>query len=207
MSTDLNASGGSELNSGGVEDKTKDNLKDAGTELKSKQSVDYETYKKAVDREKNLKKRLDELEAKEKLKLEAELKEKEEYKKLLDLRSQELETERKEKLALKNEREMGLRMNAFLKHVNGKVDQDYWSLIDLEKIAIDPESGMPDDGSAQKAAKEFEARFSRVIEKPTAGKLPAEAAKGGATKLTYDAWLALPYAEKIKRQAEVKLED
>lgn len=169
---------------------------------KKDDTVSYESHKKLLDEKKNLAKRLEEFEKKAKDEKDAELKAKEQFKELYEATKKEAE-----ELATKlkdNEREKNdyRKLNAFIKSVDGDVPQQYWGLIDLDKIALD-DSGKVDEASVKKAVKDFEKSFPEVVKKKTA-KMPNDAAAGGTGTLSHEQWAKLPYDEKRKRLKDVK---
>lgn len=169
----------------------------------SEQRVAYETYKKVLDEKKSFQKRLDEFERKAKEQVEAELKAKEQYRELYESKQKELE-EIATKLKVKEEETQNYqKMGAFLKGIQGDVPQQYWGLIDLDKILVD-ESGKVDEGSVKKAVRDFEKSFPEVIKRQKTA-MPNDAAAGGNGSLSYDEWLKLPYDEKRKRQKDVQI--
>jgi hypothetical protein len=205
MSTETNASGGSNSQSSGSGENNQS----------TKDTVAYDTYRKLLSEKK---KRDDEVEAlrveNEKLKSqeqqaqEAKLKEQQEWKKLHDLRMKEVETERqkveeerKKRQALESEVTNGLKINRFLKAVNGHVEPQYFGLIDTSKIAVDPSTGQIDEASVQAAAREFEKTYGRVIStKSNSTGLPNDAAKGGSERLSYDSWKALKNSKEMREK-------
>jgi hypothetical protein len=168
----------------------------------AKDTVNYETYQRAVTEAKKAKEALRKAEEELKAKQEAELKETNNYKELVKLREQELEKERLEKSSLQSVIESGSKMQAFLAEVQGDLPQQFWSLVDLDKIVINPETKMPDKQAVTAYAREFEQQYSRVLDKPNAGKLPANAPQAG-NALTYEAWLKMSPSEKRKNLAVV----
>ncbi len=166
--------------------------------------VDYATYLKVLDEKKKLQAAVKAREAADKERSEAELKEKQEWKKLAELREKEvLEIKAKEAETQKfiaNSR----KMDAFLKALPGEIEKQYWPLIDLEEIACNPETGIPDAQAVQKYATEFQASYGKILSKPNGPKMPNEAANGSGAGLTYEEWLKLPTAEMRKRQKEVR---
>lgn len=205
MSTDTTASSGSNQDASGDQDKNQ-TTNDSG----SKDSVKYETYQKVLAEKKkrdqdlaDAHKRLSALEEEKKQREEASLKEKEDFKKLAELREQELKAEREKRQGLEKNVQEGKKLRAFLDSVQGKVEKQYWALIDLDAIVVNPDTGMPDEESVKKAAKDFEASYPAVIQRKNAGTLPGDAAKGGSAKLTYEEWLKLPVDQKKARLSEV----
>jgi hypothetical protein len=204
MSTSVKDPGGVDGNPGGNDDKTKDVSNDSDKDTSPKpQSVAYESYQKALDEAKAAKKKVAEFERAKREADESKLKQDGEWKKLLEQREIELK-ETREKLSAKDKMiEDNRKMAAFLDSVTGEVPKQYWSLIDLDQIAVDPETGRPDEASVKKVASVFEKQFAEVIKKPSTSKLPNDAPQGGGGKLTYKQWLELPLKEKLARQKDV----
>jgi len=203
MSTPQPGSSGADQTPGGASDKPSDNQNPKPEGDSKPQTVSHDTYSKVLDEAKKAKAKLAEFERKEKEREDAKLVETGEYKKLLDSRDAE-NKELKEKLGgLEGKIADGRKMNAFLGAVTGEVPKQYWNLIDLDGIAVDPATGMPDEASVKKAADNFEKLFPEVVKKPTKGRLPSDAPQGGGGKILYKDWLKLPYEEKIKRQVDV----
>lgn len=200
---DLKGSGGADQNAGGNSGENQD-------PKEQKDVVKYETYKKVLDEKKRrdgeldeLKKRLNTLEAEKAEKEKKEAEAKGDLQKLLELERQEKAKARQELDEIKGTLASGSKLKAVLDSINGKVDEQYWKLLDLDKVVIDPNTGLPDQTSVQAAAKEFETNYALVIKKPTSAKLPNDAPQGGGGKLTYEAWLKLPLKEKGERMKEV----
>lgn len=186
--------GDAQTNPGGIEETQ---------ETQIEQKVAYETYKKVLDEKKSFQKRLDEFERKAKEQMEAELKAKEQYRELYETKQKELE-EIADRLKVKElETQNYQKMGAFLKNVQGEVPQQYWGLIDLDKIIMD-DSGKVDEGSVKKAVKDFERNYPEVIKRAKT-QMPNDAAAGAKGSLSYDEWLKLPYEEKRKRQKDVQV--
>jgi len=204
MTTASNVPGGDAQNPGGSSDQNQDQKNPADETPNDKpKSVSYESYQKVLDEAKKAKAKAAEYERAQKAREEEELKKQGEYQKLLAQREEELAKERKDRQELQDKITDSRKINAFLGAVTGEVPKQYWSLIDLDQIAVDPETGMPDEASVKKAAAEFEKQYVDVVKKPTKGKLPNEAPRGGSASLTYDAWLKLPLKEQRARMKDV----
>lgn len=194
------SSGATQLAAGGA----------AENESQNQQSVAYETHRKLLGEKKKrdedldaARKQIAEFQAKEKERDELGLKEKENFKGLLEIREKEL-AEVKQSLAHKERvLENGMKLDAFTRALSGKLADEYYPLVDLDAIKTDPATGMPDAGSVQAAAKAFETRYTRVIERGTGARLPNDAARGGNGKLSREEWLKLPSKEMKARLKDV----
>lgn len=198
MSTDhTNASGVTDSSSGTIPEPDK------------KDTVAYETYRKLLGEKKKrdeeleqAKSKLSELEKAEKERHEAELKAKEDYKALLALKDKEAKDLKSELGNIKGTLEQGAKLRAFMDKVNGVVDEQYWKLIEVDEIKIDPNTGMPDPLSVEAVAKKFEQEYSMVLKTKEAPKtLPNDAAKGaGSAKISYKEWAALKSSKEQKEK-------
>jgi hypothetical protein len=192
MSTESKVPGGDEQNPGGESGKDQNDSKnESQNQPGAKNSVAYETYQKVLDEAKAAKKRLSEFEKAKRDAEEAKLKQDGEYKTLLEQREQELAEERKAKTELETKISDGRKLNAFLGAMTGEVPKQYWSLIDLENVAMDPATGQPDPASVKRAAEKFEKEYSDVVKRPNKSRLPS-GTPGGSDK-------ALGYAEEMKQ--------
>jgi hypothetical protein len=202
MSTASKVPSGDDQNPGGeLDTKTKDDASGGGDSKPKAPS--YETYQKVLDEAKKAKEALREYQRKEKEAEDAKLKQQGEYQKILEQREAELKQEREEKQTLKDSIQNGKKLNAILGKLTGELPSQYWSLVDLEKIAVNPETGAPDEASVLNAAKEFEKQFPHVVVRKTTSKLPNDDARGASGKLTYKDWLALPLKEQRERMKDV----
>ena len=203
-------------------------LSDDGIVDNSKDVVSHESFKKLLaqrkaDQEK-LKAtttRLQELEAKESelAKKESELEEQKlksegNWKALLESREsalKKLEEKNSELLDITKGYEKKFtdahKINAFKEAIGGTLKQsEYYSFVDTDKIAIDPETGSIDDKTLKAYANEFTTKFKDLIQFKTA-KLPDGAAQHSATSLSYDEWVKLAATnptEAKKRMKDVK---
>lgn len=137
--------------------------------------VKYESYKKALAEKKSLQERFEKLQAEIEAKERKALEEQGQYKQLAEQYKGELEKTRQEQLAQKRMIEDSQKMSALLRAMPGELNEKYWGLVNLEKIAIDPETGRPDELSVQKYVKQLAESYPEIIQKPGAPKIPSEA--------------------------------
>jgi hypothetical protein len=190
-----------EEKSSGQTEKVSDESVDQKTTQDDK--VAYDTYKRVLAEKKKMQERLELLEKASKEREETELKEKEKWKDYATIKEKEaLEFKQKYDSEIKDKTDM-IKMSSFLDAIDGSIPKEYWPLIDVEKIVVDPATNMPDPLSVQSAAKEFQTRYHRVIEKKNGAKTSQDAPNSTGT-LTYDEWKALPLAEMRKRYQEIR---
>lgn len=202
MNTSTESSGLDTSASGGEE------IKDTeAQQAASSDKVSYDTYQKVLNEAKKAKAKLAEIESQKKADREKELRAQENFKLLVEEREKELNETKQKLTTYEQNYQNAQKLNAVLASLNGEVDEQYWGLIDLSKIAVDPETGSPDKTSAAKYAKEFSSKFSLVVKKPASAKIPADAANGNGKGLSYEEWSKLPPAEMKKRMSEVMMND
>lgn len=177
-------------------------------EPEKKDSVAYDTYRKLLGEKKKrdeeleaAKARLSELQKAERERHEAELKQKEDFKSLLQLREEEMKKKDSELHELKSSLEAGAKLRAFLDSVNGVVEKQYWTLVDIDQIKIDPTTNMPDPISVESLARKFEQEYGLVLKAKGAPKtLPNTAAQGTTAKITVSEWKALKSSKEMKEK-------
>lgn len=178
------------------------------TQIK-KDAVAYETHMKLLGEKKRqqeellkTKELLSKFESEKKEIEEKSLREKEDFKKLFEARDAELKTEKEKRLEIEKAINDSRKMNSFLKNVGAPIEEKYWNLIDLDKIAIDPNTGKPDESIVKSYAEEFKKNFWEVVKTKT-GTMPNESTSREASGLTYEQWLKLSHAEQKKRLKDV----
>lgn len=193
MSTDNKGSSGAEQTPGGSSEET----------TQTTQTVAYESHQKLLREKKATaeklaaaEKRLADLDAAAKAREEEELRQKGEVEKILKLREEELSSERSKRAEIEQRLEGGMKLSAVLEALPGHVDGSYFPLMDLSQVVIDPTTGQPDKASVAKYAKEFATKYAAVIQKPTAARLPNEAASGRAEPINEETWKAMSLKEK-----------
>lgn len=201
MTTDPKVPGGGDQIPGG---KPEDQLEvQPQTTPQAKDTVAYATYQKVLDEAKAAKAKVAQFEKSQKEFEEAKLKEAGDWKKIAEQKEQDLKIAQ-EKIAETDRRLLeGRKLNALLGALTGEVPKQYWSLMDLDDVAVNPDTGLPDEASVKVAAEKFEKQFPDVVKRPSKARLPNDAAKGGAGKITYSTWLTLPLAEQQARIGDV----
>ena len=168
-----------------------------------KDVVSYETHRKLLGEKKKIQERLAELEKAELTRKEQSLKEQERYKELLDLKEKALlETQSRLEL-MESQRAEARKLDAFLKCVNGQINEKYWGLVPLDKIIVDKETGEIDKTSVTQLVQEYQNNFPETIISKDRPGLPNNFVKGSNTELSYDDWLKLPPKEMVERRKDV----
>ena len=144
------------------------------------------------------KSQLDEMRAKDRERQESELKAKEEWKKLVEIREKELsdlkkQVEQRDSLILNS-----IKRGAVKSAINGQVPDKYVGLIDVSKVVINPETNEPDPVSVQEVARQFEQEHRLlVLSKDGKTGLPNDAATA-SKKMTVSEWKALGSSKEMK---------
>ena len=128
----------------------------------SKDTVQYDTYKKVLAEKKrvqeqnaSIQQQLDQLLMDQKTAEESKMVENQEYKKLLDLKAEELTKTVSELTSMRSAQANAVKLDAFLNAIGGKVDRKYWGLVDLESIVVDPSTGLVEEMSVTKLVETF----------------------------------------------------
>lgn len=175
-------------------------------------TVSYETHRKLLSEKKRRDEELaearakaDQLAADLKAREEKELREKEDFKKLLEIREKELLETKAEAQKLSSTMAEARKLDAFMRSLNGQVPRKYWGMIDTDSIVIDPSTGNVDEMSVGKAVENFRKEFPEIVQvKGAPIGMPTAAPGGSGGTLTMDQWKALPLKEKVARQKDVE---
>lgn len=194
----------------GVETKDVSNVDtDASSEGK-KDTVAYESHVKLLDQlkkskevQKELADKLKAFEDEKKNLDESKMKEQGEYKKILEAREVEIKKLKEDSDHFKKSLYDGAKLQAVLEKLPGKIrNRSYLSFIDIDKVAIDPESNVIDDRTVTEVVSSFVKDHSHLLEINDAKTLPTDSANG-AKKLSYDEWRKLPLKEKKDKLNQV----
>ena len=177
----------------------------SGDSNSSSDTVKYETYKKVLSEKKRrddevreLREALEKREAEDKAKAESELEQQNKYKELLDLRTSELAKAQAEAKHMRESRQQAMKLDSFLESLDSKLPKQYWGLVDLDSIKLNPDTHEVDDGSVASAVETFRKAYPEVLlKKSTTTGLPSSAPSGTAAATRGDVQYAnLPTAEK-----------
>lgn len=178
-----------------------------------KNQVAYETYTKVLDEKKSLAKKYEEMQKQFDEITKKSLEKENDWKGLFELERKEKE-EIKRVLAEKDsilgeygERETtAKKFSVFKEKLGADIDKRYFSLIDLDDVIINPETGLVDENSAILAAKKFSETYPEIV-RPKVGSRGAFEGVGGSFtggKITYDQWLQIDdYKEKVKQYPNI----
>lgn len=158
------------------------------TEIQKKDTVAYETYKKVMGEKKRDQERLRDTEAKLnevlgtlKQREEDDLRKKEDYKKLLELKAEEATTFKSKYEQVMEERRTASKLTALLEVLPGKVDKKYWDKLPYDQIIQDDESGEIDELSLAKARDLFVAEYPEIIRTAKGPELPSKSPQSAAS--------------------------
>lgn len=171
--------------------------------------VKYDTYKRVLNEKKardaelrEAKAVIEKYETEKRSFEESTLREKEDWRKLFEQRESELKTTKLELDSIKTRVVDSKKLNSFLNAIEKPIEQKYWSLVELDKIVVDPNSGEIDSSTLKNYAEEFKKEYWKVIDSSTP-KMPNENHNNKPNGITYDYWLTLKPNEQKKRLKDI----
>lgn len=178
-------------------------------EPKSDDTVAYSTYKKVLTEKKNrdaelteARRVISERDAKDKETEEENLKKNQQWQQLAEQKTKEAADAKEQAATTEKRLADGQKMSAVLDALDGGLDKQYWQLVDLDKVVLDPTTGLPEPGSVQAYVKDFREQYGKVLTVQNGPRLPNHAPRS-MTKLTREEWTKLPLKEKKARMNEV----
>lgn len=175
--------------------------------------VDYDLYSRAVEREKRAKQeareaqeKLDAIERDRKAKEQEQLESEGQWQKLAESRAEEIQS-LTEKVSLWETKYNGLdsqvkdskKAHAVASKLPGSLRPDYYHMLDLDSVVMNPESGEIDEASAVKAAETFHARYPELVTPLDTPRIPNGEPSGTGTKVyTPEEYKKLSLDEKRK---------
>jgi len=154
-------------------------------------TVKYDTYKRTLGEAKRAKEEARELREKieafqnlEKDREMEELDKQKNYQEKLRIREEELKKAKDELFMVKGSVTNAIKKDAFLQALQGVVPKEYHSLIPMEKIVYDHNTGEIDEMSLSSAVDEFRKVHHRVIDSRDVSKLPNEKPSGVGSNVT-----------------------
>jgi hypothetical protein len=140
--------------------------------------VAYSTYKRVLAEAKKFKELADTLSKQTEQAQESKLKEQNEWKSLAEMHKAKLDETQKE-LAEKNRAiQDGLKYSEFTRHLGGKLKHSsYANHVDFDKILLNPETGMIEEGSVKSVVAEFIKEHSALVDFGNKPRLPNESAR------------------------------
>lgn len=209
---------GSDINSSGNDDQNKAGQENqdaaSGDQGDQGNSVSFNSHQKLLNEKRSVSERLKAAEAKlsaaEKEQSdakEASLRQKEDWKTLAETKEKDLLDAQTEVKLLRGQISDGTKINAFLEKMresHGEVGQQYWGLVDLDKLEIDPETSLPTESSMTDVVNNYVQKFAQTIIRKDSAKITDNQGGQSNVGLTHKQWLALPLKEKKSRMKEVK---
>jgi hypothetical protein len=176
-------------------------------EIEKKDTVSYDTHRKLLDEKKRLQADRDELarKIKEQEDLKAQLQKEElekqgNFQKLLDSERAEHGKTKEELDSIRSGLEEARKRNAVMKFIAGTIPPEAASaMLNVEGVALNADGSINDD-TAKVVAQEFEKRHPYLVIKRQGSGMPNEAANGGAKKLSYKEWCALPSSKEMQKR-------
>jgi hypothetical protein len=139
---------------------------------------------------KKLQQQVDAIAADAKKRETTELAEKERYKELWEQTKTELDTTKQELFGFKSQITDARKFSAFQKTIGQAIPEKFHPLVDIDKIAVDETSGLPDEMSVKKYASAWQEQYGDLFKKPAG--LPQDYPNGDGSKVpTMDEWKKL----------------
>lgn len=147
---------------------------------KKKDTVAYDTYRRTLNEAKTYKEKFRELELWKTQQEEEKLKANNEWKALAESKERSLSEAQQKLQEFERTITDSIKLNAFNKALGGKLkSQEYYSFVDTDKIAYNPETKQVDEDSVKSLVSEFLQKHQALVDIKTP-KLPNEAAGGGS---------------------------
>jgi hypothetical protein len=113
---------------------------------------------------------------------ELKLKEQGKYQELVTEREKEIEALRQENLSYKSSFDKAIKLSAFRDQLGGTVDNSaYYDFVNVDKIIVDPDTGVPDMSSVAEVVNEFKQKHSKLYTPKVSRALPNDAPKDNYT--------------------------
>lgn len=166
--------------------------------------VSYETHRRLLNEKKKLQEEFAAAQTALKDREEKELREKEDFKTLLALREKELKTLQSKVDISEQQKSEAVKLDSFLKSLDGQVDSKFWGHVDLSQIIVDPTTGQVDEMTVLKEVERFKKTFPEIIQRKGQAKVPATSPDYTSTNtISYEEWVKLPTKEMKARMKEV----
>ena len=154
----------------------------------TKDSVKYETYRQVLSEKKKrdeqlseLNQKLQSLEQANKEREEKELREKENWKALLEKRELELKDINDRYHNVLQQQVIGTKASAFMNQIGGLKNDRYLEFVPFDEIGYDEETGKVDEVSLRNVIDKFRKEHEALIASKPAAPLPASAPRGAAS--------------------------
>ena len=129
-------------------------------------TVTRDAYERLLNQRKKDQSRLKELEAKEQERQEQEQLKRGEYEKVMQLKEERIKTLQSEIESRNAQEQEGKKIMAFMDKLGADIsEKDYLSLVDIDSILVDPESGQVDQLSLEKEVNRFSQKYWKVIDR------------------------------------------
>lgn len=140
--------------------------------------VAYSTYKRVLAEAKKFKELAENLSKQSEAENEKKLKDQNEWKTIAELNKQKLDQATKELEEKNRAIQDGMKFSEFQKHLGGTIKHSsYTNLIDFDKIVVNPETGMVDEGTVKSYAAEFLKEHSALVSFGGKPRMPNESAR------------------------------
>ncbi len=161
--------------------------------------VAYETHRRLLDEKKKLQEKYEVLAAEKAQREHKELEDKGEYQKIIEIERQQKAAAESKLAELQDTFLRGKKVKAFLSALGTGLDEKYYGFIDLEQIAVDPESKEINMTSVASVAESFKKSYPEILRPKNATNLPDAAPAGNsANTIAHSEWIKLSSKEMMK---------
>ena len=182
----------------------------APKEINTGKIINESDHKRALDdmlkyksQVKDLQSKLSEFEKKDKDAQEKKLAEAGEFQKIIAIKEAQLKEKEESEKYLRKTLFDAAKLNAITERLPGKLKhRDYASFIDLDKVALNPETNEISLDTVDAVVNDFVKSHPSLLE--TNPRILPSGAPMAPTDLSYDSWLKLPLKEKKARFKDVK---
>lgn len=166
-----------------------------------KNSVAYETHRRLLDEKKKMQAERDMLAAEKKQREEEEARKRGDYEALVKARDEEIKKLTTTVDTFKQRQADAAKLGLFLKSAGSDIEDKWLGLVDLDKIAVNPETGEVDPLSVATAVDTFKKSWPEAFKK-AGPKLPTDVPNGSPNTIKESEWKKLPAKEMRKYSFE-----
>lgn len=150
-------------------------------------TVKYDTYRKVLSEKKKrdeevraLREQVEEFERSQKEAQEKELQDQNKWKEIADLRTKEYEQALQKLQEMKSSQQQAMKLDTFLSSLGTQLPKQYWGLVDLDAIKLNPETNDVDEMSVTSAIETFRKSYPEILQSKSSASTPNSAPRGTA---------------------------
>jgi len=156
-------------------------------EGQSQDTVKYDTYRKVLSEKKRrdeevreLREKVEAYERSQKEAQEKDLEDQNKWKEIADLRAKEASQYKHDLESMRESQRQAMKLDNFLSALGSNLPKQYWGLVDLDAIKLNPETNEVDDMSVTSAIETFRKSYPEILQSKTSATTPNTAPRGTA---------------------------